>query len=798
MIVNTSTREESIPPNAPIAWPAPPGCRVVFLVDAANRLERKIVEAWVEHHRPAECAGATAPEVVPIPCWRRPRKHKLDPRFETTVAAPDDPLMAPLRVVWLPPGHENGKQARFRDLLFSNPRDPNWIRQRWTLRRHPDLCHVVAGEPARLSELHARWAERTKRSDIAFPDFVAQQAALALERAERKIRGARYKVPKMVSAEILGSAAFRARIASLARELGRSEESVRAQAARTLREIAAKHSPFLMDLVARLIRRLYTMGYEELIRFDPGQLERIFALGQQVPLAFLPSHKSNLDHLLIQYVFYREGQSPNHTAGGINMNFFPVGPIVRRSGVFFIRRTFRHNEVYKFVLRSYLDYLIEKRFHLEWYIEGGRSRTGKLLPPRFGLLAYVADAYHRGKSEDIYCVPVSITYDQIADVGAYVAEQTGGKKERESFGWFLRTVRSFRRSYGRIHIRFQEPVSMRQHLGPPNGIGGVEESLDIQKFAFRLAHRINLVTPITPISLVTLALLGAGDRSLTLEELFGEINALLRYVQARKLPTTEAPLLQDAASVRATLAALMGNGVVECFSEGAEEVFRIVRGQAHAAAYYRNTITHFFVVRSIACLALLKVAGQESGDPVSTFWDEAFRLRDTLKFEFFFAEKDDFRHDVLEELGLLGEDPEAAVASGSAGARALLVKAHPLVASRVLRSFLESYLIAASALERIPKGEQESAPLDETAFLRTCQALGKQFLLQKRILSAESISQMNFQTALKLSRNRGLLDSGAPHLPERRASFAAELREIVRRLDAIDALAASRRAGLVD
>jgi glycerol-3-phosphate O-acyltransferase len=797
-MVDDTKHEDSSPPSAPMAWPAAPDCRVVFLVDAANRTERRIVEAWIARNRPAECSGPTAPEVVPIPCWRRPRKQKLDPRFETAMAAPDDPLMAPLRVAWFPPGHEEGKQARFRDLLFSNPRDPNWIRERWTLWRHPELCHVIAGEPARLSELHARWAERTKRSDIAFPVFVAQQAGLALERAERKVRGARYKVPKMVAAEILGSAAFRARVASLARELGRSEESVRKQAARALREIAAKHSPFLMDLAARLIHHLYTMGYEEKIRFDREQLDRIFALGQQFPLAFLPSHKSNLDHLLIQYVFYREGQSPNHTAGGINMNFFPVGPIVRRSGVFFIRRTFRDNELYKFVLRSYLDYLIEKRFHLEWYIEGGRSRTGKLLPPRFGLLAYVADAYHRGKSEDIYCVPVSITYDQIADVGAYVAEQTGAKKERESFGWFVRTVQSFRRSYGRIHIRFHEPVSMRQHLGPPNGIGGIEESLDVQKFAFRLAHRINLATPITPISLVTLALLGAGDRSLTLEEVFREINALLRYVQARKLPTTEAPLLPDAASVRATLAALMGNGVVSCYSEGAEEVFSIAREQALAAAYYRNTIIHFFVARSIACLALLKVATEETGDPVSTFWDHAFRLRDTLKFEFFFAQKDGFRGNVLEELGLLGENPEAAIASGSAGARALLAAAQPLLASRVLRSFLESYLIVASALERIPKTEQENAPLDESALLRTCQALGKQFLLQKRIVSAESISQMNFQTALKLAHNRGLLDPGAPHLPERRASFAAELREIVRRLDAIDALVASRRAGLVD
>ena len=779
------------------AWPAPVECRVVFLVDVANRAERHLVEAWITKHKPSTCAGATAPEVVPIPSSRRPVREKLHPDLEKALASRDNPMIAPLRVIWRAPGHRQGRGARFRDLLFGNPRDPNRLRQTWTLWFRPHLCQVIAGEPARREDLHDRWSARTKHSDIAFPDFVAQQAALALERAERRHRGAKYKVPRMVDTFILGSAPFRARAAELAREIGMPEQKVLKKAAGYLDEIAAKHSPFFMDLAARLIRRLYTMGYEDTIRLDRDQLERIFALGQQYPLVFLPSHKSNLDHLIMQYLFYMLGHAPNHTAGGINMNFFPVGPIIRRCGVFFIRRSFRDNEIYKFVLRSYLDYLIEKRFHLEWYIEGGRSRTGKLLPPRYGMLAYAADSYRRGKSEDVYFVPVSITYDQIADVGSYVAEQTGAKKERENFGWFLRTVRGFRRRYGRIHLRFHEPVSIREYMGPPDGIGGTEENLEIQKFAFRLAHRINQVTPITPVSLVTLALLGAGDRSLTLEELHEEINALLRYVGLRFLPTTESPLLPDAASVHATLDSLRDNGIVSCFSEGAEEVFSIARDQALSAAYYRNTIIHFFVVRSIACLSLLKVAMEETGDPVSTFWDQAFRLRDTLKFEFFFAEKDGYRGNMLEELCILGDDPEGTISQGQTGARGLLARAQPLVASRVLRSFLEAYLVVASALERIPKAETEET-FDEPAFMKACHALGKQFLLQRRIQSAEAVSQMSFQTALRLARNRGLLDGGLSHQRERRASFAAEMREIVRRLDAIDALAVSRRAGLLD
>ncbi len=790
----TSAAEFTDPP-----WPTGEPCRVVFLLDCANAAEARIAQAWIDRNRPGHCEGPTAPQVVPIPCTRRPRRQKVDGRLKAEVAAQDDPLFAPIRVVWIPETHKHVRKARFRDLVLGNPRDPNVLRQTWTLWRKPHLCRVIAGEPARLSELRRRWSESTHQTEMGLPGFVAQQAALALERGERALRGNRYKVPRMLDTFILGSAGFRAGIARLSRDLGRPEKRVERQAARYLREIAAKHSPFLMDLAARLIRRLYMMGYEEEIRFDREQLDRIFALGRRFPLVFLPSHKSNLDHLLLQYLFYMLGHSPNHTAGGINMNFFPIGPLVRRCGVFFIRRTFRDNELYKFVLRSYLDYLIEKRFHLEWYLEGGRSRTGKLLPPRFGMLNYVVDSYKRGKSEDIYFVPCSITYDQISDVGDYVAEAGGGQKERESFGWFLKVVGRLRRRYGRIYLRFHEPVSVRGYLGAPEAIDSVEGNLEVQKFAFRLEHRINLVTPITPVSLVTLALLGAGDRSLALEEVYEETKGLLRYVGRRGLPTTGQPLLRDAASVRATLDSLVSNGVVSCFSEeGAEEVFSIASGQALAAAYYRNTIIHFFLVRSITELSLLKVASKRGDKPEALFWEDAFRLRDTLKFDFFFAQKETFRTNVLDELALLSDDPAQTIAQGMSAARSLLSLAHPLVASRVLRSFLEAYLVVASCLERLPVDEGGEGEFDEAAFLTTCQAVGKQFLLQKRVLHQESLSLIYFRTGLKLARNRGLLEEGSTNLKQRREAFAAEMRELVKRVDAIDGLMASRRAGLLD
>jgi glycerol-3-phosphate O-acyltransferase len=667
-------------------------------------------------------------------------------------------------------------------------------------RRHPERCRIVAGEPAPLSQLRERW-QRACGTDAAqttgLADFVALQATLALERAERRLRGTRYKVPRFVYEDILGRPVFRGGLARLAAQLGRSEDSVRRDAARYLREIAATHSPYVIDLTAHLIHLLYTRGYSEALHYDRGQLADIYALGQRSPLVFLPTHKSNLDHLVLQYVLHENGHPPNHTAGGINMNFFPIGPLVRRSGVFFIRRTFKDNPVYKFVLQQYIDYLIEKRFSLEWYLEGGRSRSGKLLPPRFGLFANVIDAYQRGKSEDVYLIPVSIAYDQIQDVGDYVAEQRGAAKETESFRWFLRMVRRLRHNYGDIHIRFGEPLSLGGFLGPPAPAESEpdERNLLVQKVAFEVAVRINRATPITPTSLVTLALLGHGDRAFSVPELVKALKNLVDYVRRRQLPATAELDLDTPEGVQRTLDTLVQSGIVSAFTEGLDSVYAIGPDQHLTAAYYRNASIHFFVTTSIAELALLYAAEVGAADArAAAFWEETLRLRDLLKFEFFFADKDEYRSELREEMA--GHDPEweAALSGGPDAIHALLRRCKPFSAHRVLRPFLEAYRVVGDALER----HDPAQPIEESSFLATCLALGKQYRLQRRLRRTESVSKVLFATALRLARNRELLEPGAADLVDRRRAFAAEIRAVIKRIDTIDLLAASRLAGLIE
>ena len=777
---------------------------MVFLLDACSDLEKGMLEDWIRRAKP-DFIPESSIESVPIPPSRRRSSRRQRPglaRLESAIAGGGDPLMAPLRVAWFSEATDGIRHLGALDILtMSDPRDPGPLRQRWTKARHPGRVRVVAGEPARLSELRQRWREsggqfETETTGLA--EFVARRAALALERAERRLRGARYKVPRLVSEDILARPAFRGGIARLARELGKPEEKVNADAARYLAEIAATHDPFVIDVVAWLIRALYRRGYGENIHYDRDRLERIYATAQRYPVVFLPTHKSNLDHLVLQYVLYENGHPPNHTAGGINMNFFPIGPLMRRAGVFFIRRTFKDNATYKFVLHHYIDYLIEKRFTLEWYLEGGRSRSGKLLPPRFGMLAYVVDAWQRGKSEDVVLLPVSIAYDQIQDVGEYVAEQRGAGKERESFSWFLKVVRRLRRRYGDIHVRFGEPVSLREFYGEaaaPAVAGEPDErNLTLQKLAFEISVRINKATPITPTSLVTLALLGVGDRALTVEETAAALTNLVAYVEKRTLPTTEQVDLRQGDEVKRVLDHLVENGVVSVFTEGPEAVYAIRPEEFLTAAYYRNTVIHFFVTGSIGEVALVSAMEATTGDRLEIFWSKALALRDLLKFEFFFSDRADFREELRAEMAIHDPEWERRVKAGGKDIEGLLMSIKPFNSHRVLRPFLEAYRVVGDQLARLPAGVK----VDEARFVSQCLALGKQYQLQKRVTRAESISKVLFQNTLRLAANRNLLEGGqGEELVARRLAFSQEIQRAIRRVDAIGVLAAGRRTGLL-
>jgi glycerol-3-phosphate O-acyltransferase len=771
------------------AWPRTDAGRVIFLLDAASPLEERILRSWIEDHRPE---GGDV-EAVLLPSSRRRRASKLGP-LEAALSVAEDALLAPLRVAWLPPVRDGGRRIRVAHaLLLGDPRDPGRVRARWVARRHPDRCRVVVADSASVSELRSRWHDAVGHhvdETVGLDRFVARQAALALDRSERRLRGARYKVPRFLREDLLARPAFQGGLARLSHELGEPLSAVQRDARRALREIAATHNPLMIDVFYEFCRSSSTRGYDEL-RVDPEALDRIRELASQHPLVFLPTHKSNLDHPVLRRALHEAGMPPNHTAGGDNMNFFPAGPIVRRAGIFFIRRSFKDDEVYKFVLRSYVDFLIEKRFPLEWYIEGGRSRSGKLLPPRFGLLSYVVDSFRRGKSDDVMLVPVSVAYDQISEVGDYAREESGGSKQAESFRWLVGFMRRLGLKYGSIDLRFGEPLSLRATLGDAAHQGdGVDGELGVQKLAFEVSARINRVTPITPISLAMLALLGCGDRAMSADEVHADLADLVDYVTRRGLPTTEKLEFDTPDAVCATLDLMVESGVLTRFDEGPEVIYSVAPNAHLAAAYYRNTVIHHLLNGAIGELALLAAAASEPGVRRQVFWDEAMRLRDLLKFDFFFSEKEQFRAEIAKELSLHLQDWELRL-DDPLTARPLIDAIRPYHAHRTLRAFVEAYAIVADRLVMLAG----KAVADDETLVSECMVWGKQYALQRRIRSAESVSKNLLKNGVRLAANRGLLDGDSAALEAGREQLAAELRTTIRRLDAIDALDSARRAG---
>src|SRR6266487_135722 len=603
--------------------PASGEATLILLADPATEVERALLKRWLHD-------GDVRPSAV-LPLDGQELAKSL-------AATPADSVVTAVRVAWLPRERDGERRVYWSDVLSQvNPRRPPVFWQTRIVRREPDRARMVVAEPATVAALRERWG-----GTGSFAHFVSRQARLALDRSERALLGYRYKVPKDVIAAIEDSQEFRAEVAMVAGRvrLAGAEAAGRARAA--LDGLVASMSPIAVDLLSGALRPLHARAWD--VQADTAGLDRLRELNRRHALVFLPSHRSYADPLLLADVLAEHDFPRNHIVGGDNLRIWPISLLARRAGFVFIRRSSGDDEIYKLALREYLGYLLAKRFNLEWYMEGGRSRTGKLRPPRYGLLAYVADAVARGRADDACLVPVAITYDQLREVSAMAAEQGGAaEKKPEGLSWLAAYARGQLTRVGTVHICFAEPLSVREALGPGAQSDDPDtRRLAVQKMAFEVAVRINRVTPVTATALVTLALLGVRDRALTLGQVRGVLEPLRAFLAERKLPHS-GDVLRTEAGVRRVLDALAQQNVVTAYTGGEEPVYAIERGQHLVAAFYRNSAIHHFVDRAVAELVLLSKPDER--------WDEAMRLRDQLKFEFFFPDKASYRDELRAELG---------------------------------------------------------------------------------------------------------------------------------------------------
>ena len=348
----------------------------LVLASVSSPAEEGLLADWLRHQRQQHPDSKI--EVLKLPADDDPPPAVLA-QLVQLLEADDDRSVVPVRVFWVP----GGLPTRSKVVAVLSGRDtycPPKLLQHSILKRDPSRARVVAGEPAKVSELRQQWSDTTvAENEREFARFVIRRAILAIERVELRLLGPEYKSPRLIKPEVLASARFREGLDKIP---GATVE----KAGEMLDELGTGWSRFSVDLIPALGRAIFSRGFDPNIDYDRSEVESMRDALESHPAVLLFSHRSYLDGAIVPVAMQENRLPPVHTFAGINLSFGFMGPLMRRSGVIFLRRKL-DDPLYKYVLRQFVGYIVEKRFNLSWAIEGTRSRTGKMLPPKLGLLA---------------------------------------------------------------------------------------------------------------------------------------------------------------------------------------------------------------------------------------------------------------------------------------------------------------------------------------------------------------------------------------------------------------------------
>ncbi|MBA3939781.1 MAG: glycerol-3-phosphate acyltransferase [Sphingopyxis sp.] len=740
----------------------------LYIIDARNGVERGILLDWI-HATFDDPGGDREPQWASLDIEDGDHALPVDV-LQARLGGAASRQVVPLRVAWRIPNFDRDRALKFRHLIFGDPRHPGPLRARLILMRDRRRAQILVGEAATLDNLRDRFCAQTGGGDgegadsPEFAGFVARQAALALDVAERGIRGTRYKVPRFVADSLRTSPKFRAALADLSEQLGRPVADLYREARPLMKEVIARPSALFLDLRARLDRMMFG-GYAPEMEVDAAELAKLRGILREHPTAILFTHKTYIDGATPSRLTYENDMPMLHSFGGANLDFAVMGEFFRRSGMIFIRRSFQDQPVYKLVLRHYIAWLLAKRFPLSWAFEGTRSRLGKLMPPKYGLMKYVLDAAHATGTQDVHFIPFVTSFDLIRDVEEYAAEQTGRSKKPESLSWFIGYMKSLKEPSGRIRLDIGDPVVIAEAPGP-------DDKRALERIAFAVAVEANRVTPLTVTSVMCLILLGLAPRGATAAELLAAIAAITDWARVRGIRLSKELAEGCESAITATVDTLIAGGLLTRYEAGSENVYSIDPAKHPMASYYRNIIAHHFLDRAMIELALFQLRDTDRGDTTAAFWDHVDRLRDLFKFEFFYPPRDEHRAAIEAELTRIDPVWDRRLASGASGVASLIRRCQPVVGHAILLPFAEAYSVVAELLTRARPGDE----VDAKALLEAALVEGRQAYLLRRISSEAAIGKLLFENALSLMRHMGLAEAAAPEALAGRRALLLELR----------------------
>lgn len=552
---------------------------------------------------------------------------------------------------------------------------------------------------------------------------------------------------------ILKNQQFQQKLIKIAADQGKSQIEIYQEAEGYLKELYAAQQPFANIAAIELSNFILSRGYDKTIDVNPTEIKELTKTMRKHPVAFVMTHKTYIDMLVLAVVLARHGLPLPYTFAGANMNMAGLGLLGKQSGFIFIRRSFKNNPVYKATLRQFIATRVNEKAHFMWSIEGTRSRTGKLVWPKMGILKYIMEA-EQDSTEEVQYVPVSIVYDLIPDVSDMTQEGRGKKKKAESLTWFIDYVRKMSNKFGRISLRFGEPVLIKgKHTAP---IPDMEEEHvaapnQLSKFAFELVHRINQITPVTTTSLICTSLLSKyALPKRAIESDIAELMKVIEYHNPDALVDRGKPIGE---SVRTALHLLNRAKLVQTQGEGLNSKYVLSTENYLSANYYSNMSVHHLYRRAFIELALEKVRKLPPSDRLFAFWEAIMKLRDLFKFEFFYSDKPTFSDEIEEDLSFFHKDWNKQLQAKKDPILSMIKAQKIITAPTVLYTYVEAYQVVGQAL----LNWKTAQAFDEKIFIKTCLTLGEELKWQGKIQRIETVSKPFLINGIRLVKNRELI-----------------------------------------
>lgn len=520
-------------------------------------------------------------------------------------------------------------------------------------------------------------------------------------------------------------------------------------------EIRGNFNPTLVRASISILDKTFAKLYDS-FRLDTASGFSLEQAMSHCHVIFVPNHQSHADYIALTYMMYKRFQIPIYIAGGINLNIFPIGRFFRNTGAFFMRRSFRDDPVYKYTFEAYLYYLLGEDGGIEFFFEGGRSRTGKLMPPRFGLFQMILEAHRKRKEKGkthkpLMFIPVTIAHEIVPEVGAHAKELGGDKKIKEKTSQLFKIFSLFRKRLGSIHVTLQQGIVVDSY-------GDLK--LKTQELAFDCFRSVGKGMPVTPTSLLAMVLLGDPSGGLNWTSIKERAFEILDYCHYMGVPVAESLKKGNSPrSLREAMEIFLNNKQVqEVYQKHFKERYYLIkRGARVELVYFKNTILHHFLLPYFINTSWSKIL---SGQIKNASELEGYlkRKRLELKFEFYLPS---FK-EILEE--------GAKVISFALGHP--LVSIHDifkftpqeffLIAIRVrafstaFTSLLECYYLSLVTLEAFAV----SKVFTEEEFLKQAKKCHEIEILHGNVISfQESFLSPILKTALKFLENEGVLEA---------------------------------------